>query len=59
MVDTLIYGGERNFGEIGISAARYIVEDVTILYSHFKDGWFVSFSTLCLYKKCKIVDTLI
>ena len=43
MVDTLIYGGERNFGEIGISAATYIMEDVTILYSHFKDGWFVSF----------------
>ena len=53
MVDTLIYGGERNLGEIGISAARYI-EDVTILYSHcFKDGWFVSFTTLCLYKKMK------
>ena len=51
MVDTLIYGGERNFGEIGISAATYIMEDVTILYSHFKDGWFVSFYSVLMQNR--------
>ena len=54
MLDTFLLGGQRNFGEIGISAERY--QDITIPYyinPCTVPNWFVSSSTLMRTKVAK------